>query len=125
MEFIIACTLFFFLWVGLRDPVECSLLGGGIPAQNRGYKGTRLCLFIVLSCYLVLPACIPGPSSLPVTLPPPLFAPTFLLTPTMISHSPPPSPILPANTTMITPMPLEPEQNVHRGPELATLQYTA
>ena len=44
--------LFFFFWYGLRDPIACSLLGGGIPSQNSDYKVTRLCLSIILSCYL-------------------------------------------------------------------------
>ena len=30
-------------WSGLRDPIACSLLGGGIPTQNSGYGDTRLC----------------------------------------------------------------------------------
>ena len=30
-------------WAGLRGPIACSLLGGGIPTQNSGYGGTRLC----------------------------------------------------------------------------------
>ena len=36
---------FFFFWSSLRDPIACSLLGGGILTQNSGYKITRLCLF--------------------------------------------------------------------------------
>ena len=34
---------FFFLWTVLRDPIACSILGGGIPTQNSGYNSTRLC----------------------------------------------------------------------------------
>ena len=33
----------FFLWAGLRDPIACSLLSGGSPSHNSGYKSTRLC----------------------------------------------------------------------------------
>ena len=28
---------------GLHDPIACSIEGGGVPTQNNGYKGTRLC----------------------------------------------------------------------------------
>ena len=44
----------FLFWSGLRDPIACSLLGGGIPNQNSGYKSTRLCpskfRFLLLHC---------------------------------------------------------------------------
>ena len=29
-------------WTGLRDPIAFSILSGGIPTQNIGYKSTRL-----------------------------------------------------------------------------------
>ena len=32
-----------FFWDGLRDHIECSLLGSGSPSHNSGYKSTRLC----------------------------------------------------------------------------------
>ena len=35
-----------FFWTGLNDPIACSLLGGGSPSQNSGYKITRLFPFI-------------------------------------------------------------------------------
>ena len=35
--------LLILFWSGLRDPIACSLFGGGIPNQNSGYKVTRLC----------------------------------------------------------------------------------
>ena len=47
--------LFFFFWAGLGDPISCSLLGGGIPSKNSSYKVTRLCPYIMLSWYFVLP----------------------------------------------------------------------
>ena len=34
--------LLFFFWAGHRDPIAWSLLGGGSPSQNSGYKITRL-----------------------------------------------------------------------------------
>ena len=37
--------LLFFLAV-LRDPIACSLFGGGIPSQKSGYKITRLCTYL-------------------------------------------------------------------------------
>ena len=32
-----------FFWSGLHDHIACSLLGGGIPTQNSGYRDTRIC----------------------------------------------------------------------------------
>ena len=59
--------LFFFFWVGLRDPIACSLLGGGIPSQKSGYKSTRLCTSLSLVfCYYVDP---PLPCFRPVVCP--------------------------------------------------------
>ena len=54
-----SCILFFFFWSGLREPISCSLLGGVIKYQNRGYKITRLCPSL---CYFDTPF---PPSSLP------------------------------------------------------------
>ena len=105
-----------FFWTGLRFPIECSLLGGGIPSQKSGYKGTRICTYIVLICYLVLPNLIHVPLSLPVPIPPPRFAPPLRPTPSLLSPSPHPSPILPAPTTAKTPTPLASEQTAQRGP---------
>ena len=51
---------FFFFWDGLRDPISCSLLGGGIPSQNSGYKVTRLCPSSMLSCFFVPPSSFPA-----------------------------------------------------------------
>ena len=49
-------TIFFFFWTGLYDPILCSLLGGGIPPQNSGYKSTRFCRYLSLGfCYYVFP----------------------------------------------------------------------
>ena len=56
IKFIVACNtllaypysnkqfdiLFFLFYTGLRDLIACSILGGGIPAQNIGYNSTRL-----------------------------------------------------------------------------------
>ena len=51
---------FFFLWAGLRDPIACSLLDGGIPYHNSGYKITRLCpFFFMLVFYFVYLSSIP------------------------------------------------------------------
>ena len=36
-------TRLYVCWSGLRGPIGCSLLGGGIPTQNSGYGDTRLC----------------------------------------------------------------------------------
>ena len=45
----------FLLWAGLRDPIECALLDGGIPSQNSGYKSTRLCPSLCLGvCYYII-----------------------------------------------------------------------
>ena len=44
---------FIFFWDGLGDPIALSLLGGGIPAHNSGYKVTRRCPYSMLSCYFV------------------------------------------------------------------------
>ena len=33
---------FYFFWSVLRDPIACSILGGGIPTHNSGYKSIRL-----------------------------------------------------------------------------------
>ena len=41
--------------VGLRGPIECSLLGGGVSTQNIGYRDTRLCPSIVLVYYRSIP----------------------------------------------------------------------
>ena len=49
----------FFFWAGPRDPIACSVLGGGIPSQKSGYKVTRLCTYIILSCYFVLLPSLP------------------------------------------------------------------
>ena len=64
---------FFFFWFGLRDPIACSLLGGGIPSHKNGYKVNRLCPYIMLVFYSVSPPSIPDrrhsmfiPSSSPV-----------------------------------------------------------
>ena len=38
-------NIFFFFCTGLRDPIACSILGGGIPTHNSGYESTRLCLY--------------------------------------------------------------------------------
>ena len=40
---IYAILFFFFFWAGIRDPISCSLLGGGIPSQNSGNNITRVC----------------------------------------------------------------------------------
>ena len=37
------CGFFLFFCTGLRDPIACSLLGGGSPSQNSGYNITILC----------------------------------------------------------------------------------
>ena len=42
---------FYLLCTGICVSIACELLGGGIPAQNSSYRGTRLCPSIVLSCY--------------------------------------------------------------------------
>ena len=43
-SFIFGNGFFFFLfWVGLCEPIACSLLGDGSPSQNSGYRSTRLC----------------------------------------------------------------------------------
>ena len=45
----------FFLCTSIRDPIACSILGGGIPTQNSGYKRTRLCpsyVYRMLCCTL-------------------------------------------------------------------------
>ena len=42
-EFPYLLMIIFFLWAGLHDPIACSLLGGGNPYQNSGYKITRVC----------------------------------------------------------------------------------
>ena len=49
MRFWLILALFFFFWTGLCVPIECSLLGGGLPSQNSGYMDTRLCPSSVLS----------------------------------------------------------------------------
>ena len=41
---------FFFFWTGLRDPIACSIVVGGIPTQNSGYESTRLCMSVGLVC---------------------------------------------------------------------------
>ena len=51
--------LFLFFSSGLRDPIVCWLLGGGIPSQKSGYKVTRIRPSIMLSCF-----CVPLPSFL-------------------------------------------------------------
>ena len=57
-------TFFLFFWDGFRDPIACSLLGGGIPYQNSSYKRTRLCTSLSLGfCYYIVP---PLPCFLPV-----------------------------------------------------------
>ena len=55
------CLYFFllFFWGRLRYPISCSLLGGATPSQNSGYKVTRLCPSIMLSCYFVPPSSLP------------------------------------------------------------------
>ena len=115
---------FFFFWTGLCVPIECSLLGGGIPYQKTGYKGTRIYTTIVLSFYLVLPVFINGRSSLTFPIPPPHFVPPLRLTSPLLSPSPSPSPIRPAPTTNETPTPLVSEQTDHRDPESFVSQYT-
>ena len=45
----------FSFWDGLCDPIACSLLGGGVPSHNSGYKVTRLFPSIMLVCYFVPP----------------------------------------------------------------------
>ena len=120
--------LLLFFWTSLCVLIALSLLGVGIPSHNSGYKVTRLCTFILLSCYLVLPALIPGPSSLPVQIPPPRFsrfAPPLRPTPLLLFTLPPPSPIRPDTTTAETPTPLASNQTTHISPESAALQYTA
>ena len=99
--FLLSCT-------SLCVSVSCSILGGGIPSHNSVYKSTRICPSIVLSCYLVFPALIPGPLSLPVPSPPSRFAPHFLPTMSLLSPLPPPSPILPYLTTEETTIPWPP-----------------
>ena len=51
---------FFIFWDGLRDPIACSLLGGGIPSQKSGYKTTRLCtsLSLVFFYYFIVPPAV-------------------------------------------------------------------
>ena len=68
--------MFFFFWAGPRDPIACSLLGGGIPSQKIGYKFTRLCPSIMLVRYFVpLPSILSRihsmgiPSSSPIDSP--------------------------------------------------------
>ena len=67
------CYFFLFFWSDLRDPIACSLLGGGIRSQNINYKVTRICTSIMLSWYFVPPLSFPAhrfsrgiPSSLPI-----------------------------------------------------------
>ena len=53
-----------FFLTGLRDPIACSILGGGIPTQNSGYKSTRLWpLFYLVLCatFPVLKWCLWSP----------------------------------------------------------------
>ena len=51
-----ALIFFLFFWAGLRDPIVCSLLGGGILYQNSGYKSTRLCPSLCLGFfYYIVP----------------------------------------------------------------------
>ena len=45
----------FFFWTSLSDPIACSLLGVGVPAQNIGYRGTNLCPSILLGYYRSTP----------------------------------------------------------------------
>ena len=47
---------FVFFWAGPCDPIACTLLGGGIPGQIRGYKITRICPSSMLSCYFLPPS---------------------------------------------------------------------
>ena len=53
-------VLFFFFWAVLHDPIVCSLLVCGIPAQNSGYKVTRLFPSSMLSCHFVPPPSFPA-----------------------------------------------------------------
>ena len=36
-------------------PISCSQLGGGVPTQNRGYRGTRIYNLVVLNWYIIIP----------------------------------------------------------------------
>ena len=58
-------------WTGLRGPIACSLLGGGVPTHNRGYRDTIICPYIVLLYYRSFPClqCHPGVSSCAATSP--------------------------------------------------------
>ena len=53
------------------DPIACSLLGDGVPSQNIGYRGSRICPYIVLGYYLSTPLLqsLPGFSSCDTTSP--------------------------------------------------------
>ena len=75
-----------------------------------------LCPSSVLSCYLVLPTQIPGPSSLPVPIPTLRIAPPLRLTPLLLPPFPPPITIRPYPTTAKTSTPLASEQTTNRGP---------
>ena len=58
-----AYFFFFFLWTGLPDPIESSIVGGGIPTQNSGYKSARLFPSKFRFCYFVTTCRVPGPLS--------------------------------------------------------------
>ena len=49
------CLISFFFWNCIRVLITFSLLGGGIPTQNRGYRDNRLCTSIVLFYYCSIP----------------------------------------------------------------------
>ena len=44
-------TSFLLFWTGIRVPIACSLLGGGVTTQKSGYRDTRICSYIVSVCY--------------------------------------------------------------------------
>ena len=131
---------FLFFWDSLRDPIACSLLDGGIPSQNSGYKITRLCTYL-----FYFDTSFPRPQFRPVII---LGILTLLLHSTLL-HSTPlhltrslhstlfglnqkptlnpslplppfssPAPILdrPVTATVETPSPPASEWTVHRGP---------
>ena len=117
----ILTPLILLFWAVLRDPIACSLLVGGIPSQNSGYKVTILCPSFMISFYFLPPPSFPsrrrfwGHS---------LLLAYRLLCFQFLRSLSPPNIDRPVPTTSGTPSPLASERTNHRGPESVALQYT-